>query len=179
MSEKVPYKKALEMLYEKNAEIDDLRARLEQMEKQKEDAIKEVLSLAKRLRQSEGEKTSNTAAWIKIPEANLRVIEAENADLRERACCIPTNGWGHTDDCLRTRLAEYEKMYNASLSLFTDVQRERDRAVKFAAENAALKEKLEEIKQWRKNCGDTLTKGDFIFLPSFHFGLLDEILDGE
>jgi len=45
------------------------------------------------------------------------------------------------------------------------------------AENAALKEKLEEINQWRKNCGDTLTKGDFIFLPSFHFGLLDEILD--
>ena len=27
-------------------------------------------------------KTSNTAAWVKIPEANLKVIEAENADLR-------------------------------------------------------------------------------------------------
>ena len=27
-------------------------------------------------------KTSNTAGWIKIPEANLRAIEAENADLR-------------------------------------------------------------------------------------------------
>ena len=80
----MPYKKALEMLYEKNAEIDDLRARLEQMEKQKEDAIKEIFSLSKRLRQSEREKTSNTAGWIKIPEANLRIIEAENTDLRTR-----------------------------------------------------------------------------------------------
>jgi len=36
MSEKVPYKKALEMLYEKNAEINNLRTRFEEAEKEKE-----------------------------------------------------------------------------------------------------------------------------------------------
>jgi len=30
-----------------------------------------------------GKETGNTAGWIKIPEANLRAIEAENADLKE------------------------------------------------------------------------------------------------
>ena len=29
-------------------------------------------------------KTSNTAGWIKIPEANLRAIEAENAALKQK-----------------------------------------------------------------------------------------------
>ena len=29
-------------------------------------------------------KTSNTAGWVKIPEANLRAIEAENAVLKQK-----------------------------------------------------------------------------------------------
>ena len=114
MSEvKPPYEKALEMLYEKNAEITDLRTRLE---------------------------------------------KAENV-VRERACCIPTNGWGHTDNCLHTRLekAEKEARMNkanniACIRIREDMDRKLDEyeelSEKLDAENAVLKQKLERITAW-------------------------------
>ena len=43
-----------------------------------------IKDLRNRLEQAEKERTSNTAAWVKIPEANLRVIEAENAALKQK-----------------------------------------------------------------------------------------------
>ena len=93
MSEvKPPYEKALEMLYEKNAEITDLRARLE---------------------------------------------KAENV-VRERACCIPTNGWGHTDDCLRAQLEKSKQRNEIVLESHHRLE----------AENAVLKQKLERITAW-------------------------------
>ena len=75
MSEKVPYKKALEMLYEKNAEIDDLRARLEKAQKMLDNTIDDLQNLAEKNLDFE---TENAALKQKLEKAHMDLANAEH-----------------------------------------------------------------------------------------------------
>jgi len=67
----------------KEATLEEL---YEDWKDQKTSIVKPLIELcfALRTRLEEEKKTSNTAGWVKIPEANLRAIEAENAALTKK-----------------------------------------------------------------------------------------------
>ena len=68
----------------KEATLEEL---YEDWKDQKTSIVKPLIELcfALRTRLEEEKKTSNTAGWVKIPEANLRAIEAENIALKRIA----------------------------------------------------------------------------------------------
>ena len=81
MSEKVPYKKALEMLYEKNAEIDDLRTRIEECEKELFDARQGMFK---------------QGITIEVLTKNINERNAENAALTKKLEAV--REWRNSND---------------------------------------------------------------------------------
>lgn len=60
-------------------------------------------------------------------------LVARIADLRERACCLPLNEWGHTKDCNREQIAtlkEREKILIARLHTHGDIETNKEEALR-------------------------------------------------
>jgi len=137
-------------------------------------------------------KTSNTAGWIKIPEANLRVIEAENTDLRTQLEKMMKKADAVGDaqfliEVLTKNLNERNAENAALTEKLEKAHMDVANAEHNVAENTkqeimmwidkciALEQKLVAVREWRNsNDSDWPTRYKFLSLSK-----LDEILDGE
>ena len=193
MSEKVPYKKALEMLYEKNAEIDALRTRLEDIRRAihimgenilltgsyKEDiticenVTKEFQYLRSRLEGTQKMLDNTIDDLQNSAEKNLD-FEAKNAALTKKLeqayLCVATAEQTATEDTKQ----EPMMWVNSGTILGNFPKQTAQFAIKecqtLKAENAALKQKLEAVKDWVK-----------LYDPDWNNDInkLKKILDGE